>query len=175
MMVLFFGFRSSISKCRTSFQVGFLYPVGLISSSLAGTQFGHTVFSNTLAATCIGIYFFMLPVVLYRLVLERIYLVSIDPTLAIMAAPVNLSLAAYLISFDSRPYSNGRFGRHSNHNDAAYLLVLYPLNAPEEFNLLSLPFTFPSVISAIAMHRLTTFSGSNSLNGTLVTQVWILS
>lgn len=46
----------------------FLYPVGLISSSLAGSQFGHNLFSETLAIMCIGIYFFMLPLVLYRLV-----------------------------------------------------------------------------------------------------------
>ncbi|MCV5274636.1 C4-dicarboxylate ABC transporter, partial [Escherichia coli] len=77
----------------------FLYPVGLISSSLAGSQFGHNLFSETLAIMCIGIYFFMLPLVLYRLVFFGSLPRRARPTLAIMAAPVNLSLAAYLVNF----------------------------------------------------------------------------
>ncbi|MES1010520.1 tellurium resistance protein, partial [Vibrio cholerae] len=57
MMVLFFRFQLLNFKISNIVPSWFLYPVGLISSSLAGTQFGHTVFSETLVSLCIAIYF----------------------------------------------------------------------------------------------------------------------
>ncbi|POB66523.1 tellurium resistance protein, partial [Vibrio vulnificus] len=99
MMVLFFSFQIMNFKMSNIVPSWFLYPVGLISSSLAGSQFGHNVFSETLAMVCIGIYFFLLPLVLYRLVFFGSLPKRARPTLAIMAAPVNLSLAAYLVNF----------------------------------------------------------------------------
>lgn len=157
MMVLFFGFQIINFKMSNIVPSWFLYPVGLISSSLAGSQFGHNVFSETLAMMCIGIYFFMLPLVLYRLVFFGSLPRRARPTLAIMAAPVNLSLAAYLVNFgEPDPILTGAL--------AGIAITMTLLIYLCYFRLMRLKFqpsiaavTFPSVISAIAMHRLTTF------------------
>jgi tellurite resistance protein TehA-like permease len=157
MMMLFFGFQIVNFKMSNIVPSWFLYPVGLISSSLAGSQFGHNVFSETLAMMCIGIYFFMLPLVLYRLVFFGSLPRKARPTLAIMAAPVNLSLAAYLVNFgEPDPILTGAL--------AGIAITMTLLIYLCYFRLLRLNFqpsiaavTFPSVISAIAMHRLTSF------------------
>ena len=160
MMVLFFSFQIINFKMSNIVPSWFLYPVGLISSSLAGTQFGHTVFSETLAATCIGIYFFLLPVVLYRLVFEGNLPRRARPTLAIMAAPVNLSLAAYLVNFDHPdPILTGALaGIAITMTLLIYLCYIRLMRLKFQPSIAAV--TFPSVISAIAMHRLTTFFGA---------------
>ncbi len=157
MMVLFFTFQLTNFKMSNIVPSWFLYPVGLISSSLAGTQFGHTVFSETLVNTCITIYFFMLPLVLYRLVFEGMLPRRARPTLAIMAAPINLTLATYLVNFKHPdPILTGAL--------AGIAITMTVMIYLCYFRLLRLKFqpsiaavTFPSVISAVAMHRLTTF------------------
>lgn len=135
----------------------FLYPVGLISSSLAGTKFGHNVFSESLVTICIATYFVMLPVVLYRLMFLGRLPKRARPTLAIMAAPINLSLASYLVNFrQPDPILTGALAGIA----ITMTLTIYLCY----FRLIRLKFqpsiaavTFPSVISAIAMHRLTSF------------------
>ncbi len=157
MMVLFFYFQLTNFKISHIVPSWFLYPVGLISSSLAGTQFGHNVFSETLVNTCITIYFFMLPLVLYRLVFEGMLPRRARPTLAIMAAPINLTLATYLVNFKQPdPILTGALAGIA----ITMTLMIYLCY----FRLMRLKFqpsiaavTFPSVISAIAMHRLTSF------------------
>ncbi|MFA0086695.1 TDT family transporter [Vibrio sp. E150_011] len=155
--LLFFFYQLRNFKIANIVPSWFLYPVGLISSSLAGTQFGHTVYSETIASICIGIYFFMLPLVLYRLVFEGVLKKRARPTLAIMAAPINLTLSAYLINFDEPdPILTGALAGIA----ITMTLMIYLCY----FRLLRLKFqpsiaaiTFPSVISSIAMHRLTSF------------------
>lgn len=157
MMVLFFGFQLMNFRVANIVPSWFLYPVGLISSSLAGTQLGHSVLSETVVNTCITIYFFMLPLVLYRLVFEGMLPQKARPTLAIMAAPINLTLAAYLVNVDQPdPILTGALAGIA----VTMTLLIYLCY----FRLLRLKFqpsiaavTFPSVISAIAMFRLTSF------------------
>ncbi len=157
MAVLFFFHQIKNFRMSNIVPSWFLYPVGLISSSLAGTQFGHTVYSETIASVCITIYFFMLPLVLYRLVFEGMLRKRARPTLAIMAAPINLTLSAYLVNFpEPDPILTGAL--------AGIAITMTMLIYLCYFRLLKLKFqpsiaaiTFPSVISSIAMHRLTTF------------------
>ncbi len=157
MMVLFFSFQAMKFKVSNIVPSWFLYPVGLISSSLAGSQFGLTVFSETLVTVCITIYFFMLPVVLYRLVFEGRLPRRARPTLAIMAAPINLTLATYLVNFNEPdPILTGML--------AGIAITMTLLIYLCYFRLMRLRFqpsiaaiTFPSVISSIAMFRLTDF------------------
>ncbi|MEZ9231680.1 TDT family transporter [Vibrio amylolyticus] len=157
MMSLFFTFQLTNFKMSHVLPSWFLYPVGLISSSLAGTQFGYNVFSATLVNTCIGIYFFMLPLILYRLVFEGALSVRAKPTLAIMAAPINLTLASYLVNFtDPDPIMTGALAGIA----VTMTLFIYLCY----FRLMRLQFrpsiaaiTFPSVISSVAMYRLTDF------------------
>ncbi|HDY7847130.1 TPA: TDT family transporter [Vibrio vulnificus] len=157
MMVLFFSFQIMNFKMSNIVPSWFLYPVGLISSSLAGSQFGHNVFSETLAMVCIGIYFFLLPLVLYRLVFFGSLPKRARPTLAIMAAPVNLSLAAYLVNFkEPDPILTGALaGIAITMTLLIYLCYIRLLRLKFQPSIAVV--TFPSVISAIAMHRLTAF------------------
>ncbi|GEA61603.1 TDT family transporter [Vibrio comitans] len=157
MMVLFFGFQFANFKMVNVVPSWFLYPVGVISSTLAGSELGHTVFSQNMAMLCISIYFLMLPLVLYRLVFFGKLPRRARPTLAIMAAPINLTLAAYLVNFpDPDPILTGAL--------AGIAITMTLLIYLCYINLLRLKFqpsiaavTFPSVISAIAMSRLTTW------------------
>ncbi len=99
----------------------------------------------------------MLPVVLYRLVFEGSLPKNARPTIAIMAAPINLTLASYLVNFpDPDPILTGAL--------AGIAITMTLLIYLCYFRLLKLDFqpsiasvTFPSVISAIAMYRLTSF------------------
>ncbi|PTC06978.1 TDT family transporter [Vibrio mediterranei] len=157
MAILFFFYQIKNFKIANIVPSWFLYPVGLISSSLAGTQFGHTVYSETIASVCIAIYFFMLPLVLYRLVFEGMLRKRARPTIAIMAAPINLTLSAYLVNFpEPDPILTGAL--------AGIAITMTLLIYLCYFRLLRLKFqpsiaaiTFPSVISSIAMYRLTDF------------------
>ncbi|WP_070966218.1 TDT family transporter [Vibrio sonorensis] len=157
MMVLFFGFQIINFKMSNIVPSWFLYPVGLISSSLAGSQFGHTVFSEFLVSICIAIYFFMLPLVLYRLVFEGNLPRRARPTLAIMAAPINLTLATYLVNFDQPdPILTGALaGIAVTMTLLIYLCYIRLMRLKFQPSIAAV--TFPSVISAIAMHRLTAF------------------
>lgn len=157
MMVLFFTFQLSNFKISNIVPSWFLYPVGLISSSLAGTQFGHTLFSETLVNICITIYFFMLPLVLYRLVFEGMLPRRARPTLAIMAAPINLTLATYLVNFKQPdPILTGALAGIAITMTLMIYLCYFRLMR-SKFQPSIAAVTFPSVISAIAMHRLTDF------------------
>ena len=157
MAIMFFGFQLTNFKMCNLVPSWFLYPVGLISSSLAGTQFGHTVFSETLVNTCITIYFFMLPLVLYRLMFEGMLPRRARPTLAIMAAPINLTLATYLVNFsEPDPILTGALaGIAVTMTLFIYLCYIRLLRLKFQPSIAAV--TFPSVISAIAMHRLTSF------------------
>lgn len=157
MMSLFFVFQLKNFKMSHIVPSWFLYPVGLISSSLAGTQFGHTVFSETLVNICITIYFFMLPLVLYRLMFFGSLPRRARPTLAIMAAPINLTLATYLVNFPQPdPILTGALaGIAITMTLFIYLCYLRLLRLKFQPSIAAV--TFPSVISAVAMHRLTSF------------------
>ncbi|MFV0447333.1 MAG: TDT family transporter [Vibrio sp.] len=161
MMVLFFGFQLKNFKMSNIVPSWFLYPVGMISSSLAGTQFGHNVFSETLVQVCVAIYFIMLPVVLYRLVFFGSLPRRARPTLAIMAAPINLTLTTYLVNFPHPdPILTGALaGIAITMTLLIYLCYIRLLRLKFQPSIASV--TFPSVISAIAMHRLTTFFASD--------------
>jgi tellurite resistance protein TehA-like permease len=157
MAVLFFYYQLKNFRMSNIVPSWFLYPVGLISSSLAGTQFGHTVYSETIASVCITIYFFMLPLVLYRLVFEGMLPKRARPTLAIMAAPINLTLSAYLVNFsEPDPILTGALaGIAITMTLLIYLCYIRLLRLKFQPSIAAI--TFPSVISSIAMHRLTTF------------------
>lgn len=157
MAIMFFGFQLANFKMCHIVPSWFLYPVGLISSSLAGTQFGHTVFSETLVNVCITIYFFMLPLVLYRLMFEGRLPKRARPTLSIMAAPINLTLATYLVNFsEPDPILTGALAGIAV-TMTLFIYLCYVRLLRLKFQPSIAAVTFPSVISAIAMQRLTSF------------------
>ncbi|NLS13815.1 TDT family transporter [Vibrio sp. SM6] len=157
MMVLFLWFQLRRFRMVNIVPAWFLYPVGLISSSLAGSQLGHNIFAQNVALVCISIYFFMLPVVLYRLVFFGSLPRRARPTLAIMAAPINLTLAAYLVNFPNPdPILTGALaGIAITMTLLIYLCYLRLLRLKFQPSIAAV--TFPSVISAIAMYKLTDY------------------
>jgi tellurite resistance protein TehA-like permease len=157
MLALFFGFQLSNFKMSNIVPSWFLYPVGIISSTLAGSRLGHEAFSQSMAMVCIAIYFLMLPLVLYRLVFFGMLPRRARPTLAIMAAPVNLSLAAYLVTFDQPdPILAGALtGIAITMTLLIYLCYLKLVRLKFQPSIATI--TFPSVISAIAMQRITSW------------------
>ncbi len=66
MMTLFFYFQLRQFKLANIVPSWFLYPVGVISSSLAGTQFGHTLFSETMVNVCIAFSVVFFPLERFR-------------------------------------------------------------------------------------------------------------
>ncbi|UUM32424.1 TDT family transporter [Vibrio japonicus] len=161
MMVLFFSYQLRNFKITNMVPSWFLYPVGLISSSLAGSQLGHAIWAQTVVNTCITIYFFMLPLVLYRLVFEGMLPKRARPTISIMAAPINLTLAAYLVNIDEPdPILTGALaGIAVTMTLLIYLCYIRLLRLKFQPSIAAV--TFPSVISAIAMFRLTDYFDEN--------------
>ncbi len=155
MAVLFFSFQIINFKMSNIVPSWFLYPVGIISGTLAGSQLGHALFSQNMALVCIAIYFVMLPLVLYRLVFFGNLPRRARPTLAIMAAPVNLSLTAYLVNFKNPdPILAGALaGIAITMTLLIYLCYIKLMRLKFQPSIAAV--TFPSVISAIAMQRLT--------------------
>ncbi|MEZ9524144.1 TDT family transporter [Enterovibrio norvegicus] len=150
----FFHQFKSFEKCNI-YPSWFLYPVGLISSTLAAPKLGFTDESALLAHVCIGAYFFMLPFVLYRLCFLESLPKNSRPVLAIMAAPVNLALTAYLVNLPNPdPVLAGALaGVGIMMTLFVYLCYFDLLKEPFQPTIAAL--TFPSVISAVAMERLT--------------------
>ncbi|MDD1792133.1 TDT family transporter [Enterovibrio makurazakiensis] len=139
----------------------FLYPVGLISSTLAGPKLGFGDESELVAHICIAAYFCMLPFVLYRLCFLDSLPRNSRPVLAIMAAPVNLALTAYLVNMTNPdPVLAGALaGVGIMMTLFVYLCYFDLLREPFQPTLAAL--TFPSVISAVAMERLTLWLGTD--------------
>ncbi|MEJ2763524.1 TDT family transporter [Photobacterium sp. MCCC 1A19761] len=155
MLVYFFFHQIKNFRLINLYPSWFLYPVGAISGTLAGPQLGHTEFALLMTHVCVAIYFMMLPVVLYRLCFAGRLPRPARPTLAIMAAPVNLSLAAYLSNVTQPdPVLTGALaGVAITMTILVYLFYINLLN--QRFQPPLAAVTFPSVISAVAIERLT--------------------
>ncbi|USH04237.1 TDT family transporter [Grimontia kaedaensis] len=161
MMCYFLFYQlKNFEKCNI-YPSWFLYPVGLISSTLAGPKLGFDNESALLAHICIGAYFCMLPFVLYRLCFLESLPRNSRPVLAIMAAPVNLALTAYLVNMPNPdPVLAGALaGVGIMMTLFVYLCYIDLLKEPFQPTLAAL--TFPSVISAVAMERLILWLGKD--------------
>lgn len=155
MMIFFFSCQLKHFRLTNLYPSWFLYPVGAISGTLAGPQLGHHAFALAMTELCIGIYFLMLPVVLYRLCFAGRLPRPARPTLAIMAAPVNLALTAYLLNIEQPdPILTGALaGVGITMTILVYLCYFNLLKQRFQPSLAAV--TFPSVISAVALERLT--------------------
>lgn len=157
MLVCFFFFQLRSFRLIHLYPSWFLYPVGAISGTLAGVQIGHHAFALAMTDICITLYFIMLPVVLYRLCFAGRLPRKARPTLAIMAAPVNLSLAAYLLNVQEPDLilTGALAGVGITMTILVYLCYFDLLKQRFQPSLAAV--TFPSVISAVASERLKQF------------------
>ncbi len=154
MGITFFTLQAVKFRFKNIYPSWFLYPVGAISGTLAGPALGHIDFAQSKALVCISIYFVMLPVVLYRLCFFGRLPFHARPTVAIMAAPVNLALAAYLVTYPNPDLilAGALGGVAITMTIFVYICYFYLLRLPFQPSIAAV--TFPSVISAVAMARL---------------------
>ncbi|UJF20076.1 TDT family transporter [Vibrio sp. SS-MA-C1-2] len=155
MMIYFFYYQLKNLRLTNLLPSWFLYPVGAISGTLAGQELGHYQFTELMTYLCISTYFVMLPIVLHRLCFMGRLPRPARPTLAIMAAPVNLSLTAYMVNNPSPdPILVGALaGIAITMTLLVYLCYFYLLS--QRFHPSIAAITFPSVISSVAMGQIT--------------------
>ncbi|MFT6835711.1 MAG: exfoliative toxin A/B [Francisellaceae bacterium] len=142
----------------------FVPPVGII---VAAVTFPNVAVLLPLAEGLlifgIATYAILLPIILYRLIFSATVPDAAKPTLAVLAAPASLSLAGYLtIVANPNPLMIALLG-----GIAVLMTALVYLSL---INLLRLPFspgyaafTFPLVISSIAMYKTSEWMLGNSL------------
>ena len=131
----------------------FVPPVGIIVAALTSAGMGYETMVYWLFWFGLGVFFFKLPIMLYRLIFSEAIPQAALPTFAIMGAPASLSLAGYLTITDQPDY--------------LLIAVLLPLAIfmtalvyVALIRLLRLPFspgyasfTFPMVVGATALFK----------------------
>ncbi|MCH9690435.1 MAG: TDT family transporter [Gammaproteobacteria bacterium] len=164
LFISFFIHRANAFKLEHMLPSWFVPPVGIIVAAVTSSGMGHESLVYGLFVFGLNCYFVALPFMLYRLLFRDAIPSATLPTFAIMGAPASLSLAGYL-TITSTPDT--------------FLLVILALLAivmtvlvyMAFIRLLRLPFspgyaafTFPMVISATALLKLTDWLAQNNLN-----------
>ncbi|MGF1755493.1 TDT family transporter [Vibrio makurazakiensis] len=154
----------------------FVPPVGIIVAdvSFSGNILLAPIAYGTLMFGMVA-YAVMLPVMIYRLIFAHEIPDSAKPTLAILAAPASLSLAGYLnVTASPSPVIIALLFGISLLMTVIIYLAFY--------NLLQLPFssgyaafTFPMVIGATALFKLSEWFAANGVGDEYVDQVWVLA
>lgn len=153
----------------------FIPPVGIIVASLScpAPQY-HELCLWLLGLGMINLALLM-PLMLYRLIMHPALEHTAQPTLAIMAAPVSLALAGYLTSVETPSlWLCCLLGGIALLMTVLVYLCLFSL-LKRPFNPGFAAFTFPSVISAIALQKLAQLPDLTKQFPTLVTGITILS
>ena len=166
-ILLFLGFvyhRLTDFKITHMVPSWFVPPVGIIVAAVSSTGMGYESLVYALFVFGLACYFIKLPIMLYRLLFKENITIAALPTFAIMGAPASLSLAGYLtITTEPSPL---------------LLIILTPLAIfmtalvyMAFIRLLRLPFspgyaafTFPMVIGATALIKLTNWLHIHNLN-----------
>lgn len=132
----------------------FIPPVGIIVASLTCPSPSYHVLCLWLLGLGMINLALLMPLMLYRLIMHPPLDSSAQPTLAILAAPVSLALAGYLTSVMAPAlWLSWLLGGIAVLMTAlVYLLLLSLLKRP--FSPGFAAFTFPTVISAIALQKL---------------------
>ena len=154
----------------------FVPPVGIIVAAVTFPEdSGLYTLAYILLMFGIVTYAIMLPVMLYRMMFVENVADAAKPTLAIMAAPASLSLAGYLnLVTLANPLIVAVLGGIAVLMTAMIYLSL--------FHLLRLPFTpgfaaytFPLVISSVAMYKTSTWMYTKSLLAPYAHNVYIFA
>lgn len=104
-IILFIGFlwhRLPALQLQQLIPGWFVPPIGIVTAVLTCPSAIPTVFAAALFWFGLTMYFFMLPIMLYRLLKVGALPLAAKPSLAVLAAPASLCLAAYL-SFSPAP------------------------------------------------------------------------
>ncbi len=154
----------------------FVPPVGIVVAdvSFSGNPHLAWIAQATLVFGLVA-YAVMLPVMIYRLIFAGEIPDAAKPTLAIMAAPASLSLAGYFtVTSDPSPVIIGiLFGIAVLMTVVIYLAFIKLLRLP--FSPGYAAFTFPMVIGATALFKLTNWMVSMNISEHYVNQVHALA
>ncbi|MGF1719892.1 TDT family transporter [Vibrio kyushuensis] len=175
-LVSFIYHRSREFKLHHMVPSWFVPPIGIIVAdvSFSGNPMLLPIANGILLFGMVA-YAIMLPIMLYRFMFTHEIPDAAKPTIAIMAAPASLSLAGYLTvqASPSPVVISVLFG-------ISILMTMLIYTA--FFKLLRLPFsagyaafTFPIVISATALFKLTGWIKSTGMDVKYVTQVQYLA
>ncbi|CAH2212728.1 TDT family transporter [Tepidibacter aestuarii] len=156
-----FIFKFNIKKVFPSY---FVVYVGFVVGSVTAPVYNFNNFGQLLFWLGLIFYLSILPIVIYRILYVKNIPEPALPTIAIFAAPANLCLAGYISSFQNK-----------NILIIAFLIVLslattfsVLLYMPRLLKLKFYPsysaFTFPFVISAIAIKKANVFLQNNNYN-----------
>lgn len=155
-----FIFNFDIKKVFPSY---FVVYVGVAVSSIVAPVFNSAYVGKELFWFGFIAYLVLLPIICYRIFFIRKIPEALIPTITILAAPASLCLTGYLCSFET--VDTHILWILFIMSFAMFLAVI--LHMPKMLKLKFYPsysaFTFPLVISAIAMQSLNTFLTKNGI------------
>ena len=171
-LISFLYHRSKAFELQHMVPSWFVPPVGIVVADVSFSGNPHLDFIAQ-AALIFGLvaYAIMLPAMIYRLIFAQKIPNAAKPTLAIMAAPASLSLAGYLsVTSDPSPVIIGAlFGIAVLMTVVIYLAFIKLFRLP--FSAGYAAFTFPMVISATALFKLSAWMQSINVAQHYVAQV----
>jgi len=153
----------------------FIPPVGLAVAALTYPDTQSFAIAEILLNFAIGSYFLLLPIILYRLILLPPLADNAKPSLAILAAPPNLCLAAYL-STAQQPSLILVFTLLSLGvlmTALVYLALIKLLTL--KFTPAFAAFTFPLVIGATAMNKVSGYFAEQGIEQSIVSTLQYLA
>ena len=152
----------------------FIPPVGVIVADVTVPSATYDGLAQALFWFGFGSYALMLPVMLYRLIFHPEVPDAAKPTIAILAAPASLSLAAYLsVSTDPSPILVAVLGGVAVIMTALiYLALLRLLRLP--FSPGYSAFTFPLVVGATGLFKTVGWLESLHVDSSLIVPVRVL-
>ena len=153
----------------------FIPPVGLAVAALTYPDTQSFAIAEILLTFAIGSYFLLLPIILYRLILLPPLADNAKPSLAILAAPPNLCLAAYLSTAQqpSLVLVITLLSLGILMTVVVYLALIKLLRL--EFTPAFAAFTFPLVIGATAMTKASRFFAEQGFEQSIVSAVQYLA
>lgn len=161
---------------RNVFPSWFVVYVGLATFSVTAPAFGQLEIGQVSFWFAFASYAILMPIVIYRMTVIKDVHEPLLPTIAIFTAPSSLALAGYLSSFPNKNFAIISFLTVCTLISFAVVIRLMPRLLKLPFNPCYSAFTFPFVITAIALKGASRVGiGSAVLSSTVqIFELWAL-
>ncbi len=168
-VVIFFYYRAINFNFNHILPSWFIPIVGIAVAPLSVTNIGMLTVAHIIFYIALGGYFIVLPIMLYRLIFGAVVLDNQLPSFAVMAAPPNLCLAAYLTAFsDINPVIvNILLPLAIMMTCLVYIFIIRINHFKIKFIPIYASFTFPLSIGATAIIKYAYYLGLNTTYGKL--------
>ncbi len=153
-----FIFKFNINKVFASY---FVVYVGIVVGSVTAPAYGLFAIGKSLFWFGFISYLILLPIVLYRVLVIKGIKEPVIPTITIIAAPASLCLAGYMSSFGNKNMLMVNFLTVLALIMTFSVLLYMPKMLKLKFYPSYSAFTFPFVISAIAIKKTNAFLNSS--------------